>query len=260
MAFRNTSASPGVAFDAPVPLVAQSVVGGNTSLVFPGAFNPGLQLIDVSQYQSMFVRYVPNPASVTISVVFTWFPYSIVPSGGAATDSVGIDVFRWSSGDHLELMKPLACRGNGLFISINRTGGSAPNTDFVRIYGSNRPVDPGMLIPMDSVNDGADRIIMSSTGSISANNNTTINSSVRYDGPAQVSVQTFPSLTQPLRFELFDLTSGALLFGGAGPITNGVSYLSQRMVIARNSISAVLYNDNGTSASYRLLLIADPES
>lgn len=265
MTFGNPANQPGFQFDAPVSMINQNIAGGNTLILFPNTFSAGNTLFDVSQFESVILRYAPNGASVTINVTLQWFPYSTIPPGGSSIDSLGVDTFIWTSVDHTELSKTLPCRGNGLLVTVNRTGGIAANVDFMRLYGSNRIWTPLMGIPSDSVNNGANRVIASGNNVALATGGTfAVLPFTRYDGPFVLTVDcTGGATAQSIFGAVRDLQVGMFLAiqRDPGAVDSGTSRneFTVKGVMTRNTCQVQLINLSGSNQSVQFMLIAAPE-
>lgn len=265
MTFGNPANQPQFQYDAPVGIIGQNIAGGNTFINFPGSFTAGNPLIDVSQFESIIVRYVPNPASVTISLAFQWFPYSTVPVGGTAVDILGIDNFRWTSIDHEELTKTLPCRGNGLFISLNRTGGVAANTDFMRVYGSNRIANSWMMFAADQNNGIGDRFLGSATVNPLASATTmSLLPTARYDGPIIVTADCGGGATaQPILLLVRDMNYNVVISSLRDPgfvdLSSNRNEVSLKCVATRNTWQAQLINLSSSNLQATINVVAAPE-
>lgn len=266
MGFGNPANAPILEYDAPISLISQNIPGGNTSLNFPGNFLGGNQLIDVSQLQSVVLHYIPNATMTGCTITLSWFPYNVIPTNGAASDLINVDVFRWA-GDTIELIKVIPCRGSGLFINVNRTGGAAVNVDIMRLFGSTRPANQNMMMAGDQLNDGGDRLIVIGSGvNVPAGGSVNFGPLCKYDGPAFVTVfnSVAAAAAQPIQIRIFDqnklvdiftLYDGGVLNGGFA-----INTVSRSFVATRNNWFVQVFNLGTVARLFNVSVVAAPES
>lgn len=222
--------------------------------------------IDVRGFQTLQIRVVRSSVpNHTFDLNFNW----IDANNG---NILGVDSYRWTATDFLNMQTAIPCRGGFVTVSV-QTAPAAVNPDTVLLIGSNRPWQPFMSLGGLGHTSGlgtpdayGNRVIASSTSNtlLATGNTGHVSFNYRYDGPAFLTVDTAGGATaQSIFGAVRDLVvSGYVgVYRDPGFVDTGTTRneFTFKCVIPRNTCEVQLVNLSGANLNYNCVLVASLE-